>query len=80
MKTFAVIEMVTYDLGGAEFERYEKVVFEGSYEDCKDMWTFLTDVVCEESFVEEEYAKDMETDFRIGHVATPYKKWCDWDE
>lgn len=80
MKTFAVIEMVTYDLGGAEFERYEKVVFEGSYEDCKDMYDFLTDIVCEESWIEEEEKQDFETDFRIGHVATSYKKWCDWDE
>lgn len=77
MKTFAVIEMVTLDLGGGEFERCEKIVFEGSMEDCKDMWTFFTDLVCDESFIEDE---DTETDFRIGHVAKAYERWCDWDD
>ena len=80
MKTFAVIEMVTRDLGYGYFERIEKIVFEGSYEDCKDMWDFMTDIVCEESFTEEENEQGLETDFRIGHEVDPYSKWCDWDE
>ena len=80
MKTYSVIEMVTRDLGCGEWERWEKIVFEGSHEDCCDMYDFLMDIIYSDEWIEEEEKTDIETDFRIGRQAKEYEKWCDWDE